>query len=92
MFLGFTHFCGRIAHAGVFTVWRITAKKRMVEKLKALKLEPQRRKHGAAAQPKAAKKANKTAAKKAAVKAPTAIKKAASKKTALAPVPAATEV
>jgi RNA-directed DNA polymerase len=44
-FLGFTHFCGRTAHAGVFTVWRITAKKRMVAKLKALKLELQRRKH-----------------------------------------------
>jgi len=42
MFLGFTHFCGRTAHAGVFTVWRITAKKRMVAKLKALKLELQR--------------------------------------------------
>jgi hypothetical protein len=44
-FLGFTHFCGRTTHAGVFTVWRITAKKRMVAKLKALKVELQRRKH-----------------------------------------------
>jgi RNA-directed DNA polymerase len=44
-FLGFTHFCGRTAHAGVFTVWRITAKKRMVAKLKALKVELQRRMH-----------------------------------------------
>ena len=44
-FLGFTHFCGRTTHAGAFTVWRITAKKRMVAKLKALKVELQRRKH-----------------------------------------------
>jgi RNA-directed DNA polymerase len=44
-FLGFTHFCGRTTHAGAFTVWRITAKKRMVAKLKALKAELQRRKH-----------------------------------------------
>src|SRR5438046_8308127 len=44
-FLGFTHFCGQTTHAGVFTVWRITAKKRMVAKLKALKVELQRRKH-----------------------------------------------
>src|SRR5665213_1206824 len=43
--LGFNHFCGRTTHAGVFTVWRITAKKRMVAKLKALKVELQRRKH-----------------------------------------------
>jgi len=44
-FLGFTHFCGRTPRAGAFTVWRITAKKRMVAKLKALKAELQRRKH-----------------------------------------------
>src|SRR5712664_727231 len=44
-FLGFTHFCGRTTRAGAFTVWRITAKKRMVAKLKALKVELQRRKH-----------------------------------------------
>src|SRR5579864_3470592 len=44
-FLGFTHFCGRHTRTGVFTVWRITAKKRMVAKLKALKVELQRRKH-----------------------------------------------
>src|SRR5450759_2532429 len=44
-FLGFTHFCGRTTRAGAFTVWRITAKKRMVAKLKALKAELQRRKH-----------------------------------------------
>jgi len=44
-FLGFTHFCGRTTHAGAFTVWRITAKKRMAVKLKAIKAELQRRKH-----------------------------------------------
>ena len=44
-FLGFTHFCGRTTHTGAFTVWRITAKKRMVAKLQALKVELQRRKH-----------------------------------------------
>src|SRR6202162_5139125 len=44
-FLGFTHFCGRTTRAGAFTVWRITAKKRMVAKLKAIKAELQRRKH-----------------------------------------------
>src|ERR1700693_1602629 len=44
-FLGFTHFCGRTTRAGAFTVWRITAKKRMVAKLKAIKAELQRRRH-----------------------------------------------
>jgi hypothetical protein len=44
-FLGFTHFCGRTTRTGAFTVWRITAKKRMVAKLKAIKAELQRRKH-----------------------------------------------
>ena len=29
-FLGFTHFCGKRQTSGAFTVWRITAKKRMV--------------------------------------------------------------
>jgi len=43
-FLGFTHFCGRLTN-GAFIVWRITAKKRMVAKLKAIKAELQRRKH-----------------------------------------------
>lgn len=43
-FLGFTHFCGQLA-TGTFTVWRITAQKRMVAKLKAIKAELQRRKH-----------------------------------------------
>jgi len=44
-FLGFTHFCGQRHKTGTFTVWRITAKKRMVAKLKAIKVELQRRKH-----------------------------------------------
>jgi RNA-directed DNA polymerase len=43
-FLGFTHFCGQLT-TGTFTVWRITAQKRMVAKLKAIKAELQRRKH-----------------------------------------------
>jgi RNA-directed DNA polymerase len=44
-FLGFTHFCGQRNRDGAFIVWRITAKKRMVAKLKAIKTELQRRKH-----------------------------------------------
>ena len=44
-FLGFTHFCGQRIRDGAFIVWRITAKKRMVAKLKAIKVELQRRKH-----------------------------------------------
>jgi RNA-directed DNA polymerase len=43
-FLGFTHFCGQLT-TGTFTVWRITAQKRMAAKLKAIKAELQRRKH-----------------------------------------------
>src|SRR5499427_4161093 len=43
-FLGFTHFCGQLT-TGPFIVWRITAKKRMVTKLKAIKAELQLRKH-----------------------------------------------
>src|SRR5467141_1574178 len=43
-FLGFTHYCGQLT-TGAFIVWRITAKKRMVAKLKAIKAELQRRKH-----------------------------------------------
>jgi RNA-directed DNA polymerase len=43
-FLGFTHFCGQLT-TGTFTVWRITAQKRMVAKLKAIKAELQSRKH-----------------------------------------------
>jgi RNA-directed DNA polymerase len=42
-FLGFTHYCGQSHKSGTFTVWRITAKKRMVAKLKAIKVELQRR-------------------------------------------------
>ena len=34
-FLGFTHFCGHLTSSGSFNVWRITAKKRMVAKLKS---------------------------------------------------------
>jgi group II intron reverse transcriptase/maturase len=44
-FLGFTHYCGQRRSSGAFIVWRITAKKRMVAKLKAIKAELQRRKH-----------------------------------------------
>src|SRR6202166_4960423 len=44
-FLGFTHYCGRRHKTETFTVWRITAKKRMDAKLKAIKAELQRRKH-----------------------------------------------
>jgi RNA-directed DNA polymerase len=44
-FLGFTHFCGRLRSSGAFNVWRITATKRMVAKLKVIKAELQRRKH-----------------------------------------------
>ena len=35
----------RLGGAGAFIVWRITAKKRMAAKLKAIKAELQRRKH-----------------------------------------------
>src|ERR1700726_4024426 len=44
-FLGFTHFCGQLNSRRAFIVWRITAKKRMVAKLKVIKAELQRRKH-----------------------------------------------
>jgi RNA-directed DNA polymerase len=44
-FLGFTHFCGQRISDGAYIVWRITAKKRMVAKLKAIKAELQRRRH-----------------------------------------------
>ena len=43
-FLGFTHYCGQRHKTETFTVWRITAKKRMVAKLKIIKVELQRRK------------------------------------------------
>ena len=44
-FLGLTHYCGQRHKSGTFTVGRITAKKRMVAKLKAIKVELQRRMH-----------------------------------------------
>ena len=44
-FLGFTHFCGKRRSNGTFTVWRKTAKKRMVAKLHALKAELRLRMH-----------------------------------------------
>ena len=44
-FLGFTHFCGQRNSNEAFIVWWITAKKRMVAKLNAIKAELQRRKH-----------------------------------------------
>ena len=45
MFLGLTHYCGQRNSNGAFIVWRITAKRRMAAKLKAIKAELQRRKH-----------------------------------------------
>lgn len=44
-FLGFTHYCGQRHKTGTFTVWRITAKKRMVAKLKAIRFELRGRMH-----------------------------------------------
>ena len=44
-FLGFTHYCGKRRSNGSFTVWRKTAKKRMVAKLQAIKAELRRRMH-----------------------------------------------
>src|SRR6202140_104266 len=44
-FLGFTHYCGKGRKDGAFTVWRVTAKKRMVAKLLAIKAELVRRRH-----------------------------------------------
>ena len=44
-FLGFTHYCGKRRNNGAFTVWRVTAKKRMVAKLLAIKAELVRRRH-----------------------------------------------
>jgi hypothetical protein len=44
-FLGFTHYCGKRRSNGTFMVWRETAKKRMVAKLRALKAELRRRMH-----------------------------------------------
>jgi RNA-directed DNA polymerase len=45
MFLGFTHYCGTTRNSGAFTVWRKTAKKRMVAKLRAIKAELRYRMH-----------------------------------------------
>jgi len=44
-FLGFTHYCGKQRSNGAFIVWRETAKKRMVAKLRAIKVELRRRMH-----------------------------------------------
>jgi RNA-directed DNA polymerase len=44
-FLGFTHFCGKRRSNGSFTVWRKTAKKRMVAKLHAIRAELRLRMH-----------------------------------------------
>ena len=44
-FLGFTHYCGQRHKTKTFTVGRITAKRRMVEKLKAIKAELRRHMH-----------------------------------------------
>jgi group II intron reverse transcriptase/maturase len=43
-FLGFTHCCGKRRN-GAFIVWRVTAKKRMVAKLRAIKAELRHRMH-----------------------------------------------
>jgi group II intron reverse transcriptase/maturase len=44
-FLGFTHHCGKRRGNGAFIVWRKTAKKRMVAKLRAIKLQLRYRRH-----------------------------------------------
>ena len=44
-FLGFTHYCGKRRKDGAFIVWRETAKKRLVAKLKEIKAELKRRRH-----------------------------------------------
>ena len=44
-FLGFTHYCGKRRKDGAFIVWRETAKKRLVAKVQAIKLELTRRRH-----------------------------------------------
>jgi group II intron reverse transcriptase/maturase len=49
-FLGFTHYCGKRRSDGTFIVWRKTAKKRMVAKLRAIKAELVRWKHAPSAQ------------------------------------------
>jgi RNA-directed DNA polymerase len=49
-FLGFTHYCGKRRSDGSFIVWRKTAKKRMVAKLRVIKAELIRRRHTPPAQ------------------------------------------
>jgi RNA-directed DNA polymerase len=49
-FLGFTHYCGKRRRNGSFIVWRKTASKRMVAKLRGLKAELTRRMHAPTAQ------------------------------------------
>jgi hypothetical protein len=44
-FLGFSHYCGKRLKDGAFIVWRETAKKRLVAKLQAIKLELTRCRH-----------------------------------------------
>ena len=44
-FLGFTHYCGKRWGNGAFIVWRKTAKKRMVAKLREIKTELGYRRH-----------------------------------------------
>lgn len=43
--MGFTRNCGQRHKSETFTVWRLTAKKRMIAKLKAIKAELQSRMH-----------------------------------------------
>lgn len=49
-FLGFTHYCGKRRSDGSFIVWRKTAQKRMVAKLRVIKAELIRRRHAPPAQ------------------------------------------
>jgi len=44
-FLGFTHYCGKRRSNGAFIIWRKTAKKRMIAKLRAIKAELRYRMH-----------------------------------------------
>jgi RNA-directed DNA polymerase len=44
-FLGFTHYCGKRWNDGSFIVWRKTAKKRMVARLREIKVVLRRRMH-----------------------------------------------
>ena len=44
-FLGFTHFCGIRRKDRAFSLWRETAKERMIAKLQEIKTELQRRRH-----------------------------------------------